>query len=207
MNYLQLCQRLVIETGIADSGPAAVTGQVGDMKRVVDWVNDSWLKIQSLRPDWKWMWSQTSTTLSSGTNTITLAADVESIEGVRVDGDLIKRIPYETYAKYYYDRDSSKPILYCIRPDGVVAFNTDADSNYTVTFDYYKVPEAFSAGTSVPGLASRYHMLIVYDALRQYAQFDEAQELERKAFNNYEDMLADLSRDQLDECKAPVYLA
>lgn len=207
MNYLQLCQRLVRETGIADSGPTGVSGQTGDMKRIVDWVNDSWVKVQSLRPDWNWMWSQTSATLSSGTHTITLPSDVESIQGVRVDGDVLQEISYDTYSKYYYERSTAKPNIYCVRPDGVVAFNTNADQDYTITFDYYKVPQYFTTNTDVPGLPSRYHMLIVYDALRQYAQFDEAQELERKAFNNFEDMLADLSRDQMTECLPPGCLA
>ena len=40
-------------------------------------------------------------------------------------------------------------------------------------------------------------MLIVYEALRCYAQFDEAPELEQRAFLYYEEMLADLERDQL----------
>ena len=41
MNFLDLCQRLVRETGIADDGPATVTGQIGDFGRVVDWINDA----------------------------------------------------------------------------------------------------------------------------------------------------------------------
>ena len=56
MNYLQLCQRLVQETGIADSGPANTAGQVGDYGRITFWVNDAWLKIQSMRANWHWMW-------------------------------------------------------------------------------------------------------------------------------------------------------
>lgn len=31
MNFLDLCQRLVQETGIADDGPATVVGQITDM--------------------------------------------------------------------------------------------------------------------------------------------------------------------------------
>ena len=46
-------------------------------------------------------------------------------------------------------------------------------------------------------------MLIVYEALRCYAQFDEAPELETRAFLYYEEMLADLERDQLARIAAP----
>ena len=50
-------------------------------------------------------------------------------------------------------------------------------------------------------------MLIVYEALRCYAQFDEAPELEQRAFLYYEEMLADLERDQLARIVAPESLA
>ena len=50
-------------------------------------------------------------------------------------------------------------------------------------------------------------MLIVYEALRSYAQFDEAPELERKAVGYFEEMLADLERDQLARISPPMTLA
>ena len=84
MNFLDLCQRLVQETGIADEGPATVTGQTGDMGRIVNWINDAWLKIQSIRADWNWAWSTGTSTLTAATNTVTLPATVETIKRVSI---------------------------------------------------------------------------------------------------------------------------
>ena len=76
-----------------------------------------------------------------------------------------------------------------------------------MTFESYATPSALVNGTDVPAMPERYHMLIVYEALRCYAQFDEAPELEQRAFLYYEEMLADLERDQLARIVAPESLA
>jgi len=207
MNYLQLCQRLVQETGIADSGPATVTGQSGDMLRVVNWINDSWVKIQSMRPDWSWMWAQGSAVLAEGSDSITLPATVERLSLVHINNGVLNPITFADYSRAYLTTSAGKPNLYSIRPNGDVAFNATADADYTVYYDYYKAPAYFTGGTDAPTLPTRYHMLIVYNALRQYAQFDVAPELEAKAVLNFEDMLADLSRDQQPHVLLPETLA
>ena len=101
MNYLELCQRLVRETGIADTGPTSVVGQVGDMRRVTDWINDAWLSIQSSRPDWLWMWSYGSSTLNAGTYSVSLPNTVESIERVRIGDRDLAKIRYDKFATAY----------------------------------------------------------------------------------------------------------
>lgn len=207
MNYLQLCQRLIQESGIADSGPSSVTGQVGDMRRAINWISGSWLKIQSMRKDWYWMWGQTSTTLVGGDSTFTPSPALERIEFMRLDGNLIQQIDYLDYARVYFELPTAKPNAFTIRPDGKVAFNAVADKDYSINYDYYRSPTSLTANNDVPGLPDRYHMLLVWDSLVQYAQFDVAPELERKGVLNFEHMLADLHRDQLPELSAPETLA
>lgn len=203
MNYLQLCQRLVRETGIADSGPSSVSGQTGDMKRVVDWVNDSWVKIQSLRKNWYWMWAQNTLNLAEGSSTLTPALAFERIDFLRADGALLQEIDYDDFARAYPTLPSNRPSAYCILPNGTIQFNAVANKAYSVTYDYFKSPTYFVNGTDTPAIPERYRMLIVWDSLRQYAQFDDAPELERKAVLNWDDMLADLERDQLPAIEVP----
>jgi hypothetical protein len=207
MNYLQLCQRLVQETGIAYDGPATTVGEVGDMGRVVNWVNDAWLKIQSMRADWNWMWATGTGTLTSGTNTITLPSTVETIDRVSLGENFLQSEYYNDFADVYRNIQSGDPSVYTIRPDGVLLFNSQPTENKTVTYEYYSVPTSMSATTDAPGLPERYHMLIVYEALKSYAQYDEAPELEKRGFLYFEEMLADLERDQLARIVAPESLA
>jgi hypothetical protein len=97
--------------------------------------------------------------------------------------------------------------MWSIRPDGSLIFNAKPDENKTVNYEYYKTPESMIQNIDAPGLPSRYHMLIVYSALRDYALFDVAPELEKKALIAYEMMLADLERDQLPKITTPECLA
>ena len=207
MNFLDLCQRLVQETGIADEGPATVTGQTGDMGRIVNWTNDAWLKIQSIRADWNWAWSTGMSTLTAATNTVTLPATVETIKRVSIGQGFLQALDYNDFADNYRVIQNGDPSVYAIKPDGTLCFSSKPTENKTVSYELYATPVALVNNTDVPAMPERYHILIVYEALRCYAQFDEAPELEKRAFLYYEEMLADLERDQLARIGAPEALA
>lgn len=207
MNFLDLCQRLVQETGIADEGPATVTGQTGDMGRIVNWTNDAWLKIQSIRADWNWAWSTGTSTLTAATNTVTLPATVETIKRVSIGQGFLQALDYNDFADNYRVIQNGDPSVYSIKPDGTLCFSSKPTENKTVSYELYATPVALVNNTDVPAMPERYHILIVYEALRCYAQFDEAPELEKRAFLYYEEMLADLERDQLARIGAPEALA
>jgi hypothetical protein len=55
VNFLQLVQRLRTETKASGSSITSVVNQTGEYGRLVDWVNDAWLDIQSEHTDWEWM--------------------------------------------------------------------------------------------------------------------------------------------------------
>lgn len=207
MNYLQLCQRLVQETGITDVGPASTDGQAGDMGRVTAWVNDAWLKIQSLRSDWSWAWGTGTATLAADTYEVTLPATVETIQRVSLGQSYLQQESYNDFADAYRTISGGNPSVWAIRPDGVLVFNAKPTEQKTITYESYSTPASFANGSEVPAMPERYHMLIVYEALRSYAQFDEAPELERKAVGYFEEMLADLERDQLARISPPMTLA
>lgn len=53
--FLELCQDLHREVGGAGSAPSAVTGQVGQSLRTVNWIKNAWIKIQNKHANWRWM--------------------------------------------------------------------------------------------------------------------------------------------------------
>lgn len=207
MDFLTLCQRLRQETGIADSGPAAVTGQTGDMARLVSWINESWIRIQSSRRDWKWMWSKGTGTLSVGDETFTLPATVERLVYVLVDGFEITEIAYDTYRNNYKTVPNGRPSAYSVRPDGIVVFNAKPTAAYTIDYESHSVPAYMVNNIDVPGMPARFHMMIVWGALAEYAMFDEAPELIQKARINYEQTLAELVLDQTPPMFLPEAIA
>lgn len=52
MNYLQLLQRTIEESGATLSAPTSVTGLKGLESKFAKWVQESWKEIQLERSDW-----------------------------------------------------------------------------------------------------------------------------------------------------------
>ena len=67
MTFLQLVQRTRRECGIAGSGPTTTVNQSGEMARLVDWVQQSWVEIQEEQPDWDFLRNQVSFLTQHGT--------------------------------------------------------------------------------------------------------------------------------------------
>jgi len=55
MNLLQLCNRLISEAGISAQPMTTTAGQTGELGRVVNWIQQAWLDIQSAHTTWRWM--------------------------------------------------------------------------------------------------------------------------------------------------------
>ena len=53
--YLQLCVKLRQEVLAAGTGPSAVTGQVGEYKRIVDWIAQADEEVQQEQDHWNFM--------------------------------------------------------------------------------------------------------------------------------------------------------
>jgi hypothetical protein len=55
LNYLQLCQKLRQEAGISGSGPTSTLNQSGELARVCDWIQQSYIDIQEKHTDWNFL--------------------------------------------------------------------------------------------------------------------------------------------------------
>ena len=55
MNFLGIVTRLVQESGASGAGPTTTVNQVGEYGRMVNWVQDAWLDIQSEHQDWEFL--------------------------------------------------------------------------------------------------------------------------------------------------------
>lgn len=204
MDFLSLCQRVRQETGISDSGPSQVTGQTGDFKRIVDWTNEAFMRLQSYRDDWNWLWTTDSISIAEGEAVYSVPSTMANIivESVYANGVRLDPVAYSDYRAHNQTIDSGTATAFTIRPDGRIALNALPDAALTMTFEGYREPSYFAEGISVPPFKSRYHMVIVWDALMEYALFDEAPELFQKAKANYDELLAELVADTLPEIKA-----
>lgn len=192
MNYLQLCERLRSEAGLSGT-VTAVTGQTGDFLRIVNWVKQAWLDIQDERHDWRWMRTEksfnTSAAKSDYTTTDLSITDMGrwKPETCRIyktaDGEatetFLTPIEYEDWIKTYGAgtiTDSAPQYVIVIQPDNTLRLTPGPDAQYTVTIEYSKAPTELSATTDTPDMPSHLHMLIVYEAMKMYAAWDNAPE-------------------------------
>lgn len=58
--FLGLVQRLRQESGASGTGPVSTIGQTGELNRMVNWINDAWMDIQSLHQNWQFLRSTCS---------------------------------------------------------------------------------------------------------------------------------------------------
>jgi hypothetical protein len=188
MNFLSLCQRVVLESGISNSGPSSIDSQKGDMQRMINWVNNAWFELQAKRNQWQWMRKKATVGIRKGEKQINLPSDFKSIVcgTLFVDG----RKLFESKALTDGDQASvSPPQSFYYDLDGSLKLSSVPDFDYSLSLWYYVKPSHLINGTDSPLLPEEYHMMIVWDALREYAIFDEAPELYQKAEKNYKTLL------------------
>jgi len=194
MTFLELAQKLRQESGIAGTGPTNVTSQNGIEGRIVDWINDAWLDIQSDRENWDWMWVPGATVNTTASQAdyapvadFGLAATALArweVETMRIfltsDGRSAERplqyIPYEDYKEDYLagEPDDNMPAFFTVLPSGNIRLYPPPNDIYTLTIDYYKQPTKMAADDDVPEMPTWLHDAIWARALLDYAIYDEA---------------------------------
>jgi len=218
MTYLELCVRAREEAGITGSGPTSVTGQTGQLLRLVNWVQQAWVEIQLMRPNWNFMHSEFSF------NTVVdqrdyLAAD-HSINDMKL-WDENSFIAHETaegestqfpliYLKYATWRDtyrvgmnvrtSDKPVYITVLPTNKIRFEPAPDKVYTIEGDYKRSTQYITADADeLTNFPDDFHMLIVWQALKYYGHYENAPEVLEEAEVNFDNLLFRLEIEQLPE--------
>jgi hypothetical protein len=223
MNFLQLCQRTREKCAITGTGPASVIGQSGEMLRLVNWVNEAWLELQTLEDNWAFMWARgTFDTVMSGA---TYARDYDLGTGVsRVDDESVTcydsdgeagewRLSPVVYQDYRRSIDlgaeeAQAPSRFTILPDRVMRLIPRPDAVYTLQFDYYAMPTSMAANSDVPSLAEEsLQWAIIYGAMRRYALHENAAEALAEADAEYRRVLTAIRRRHLPRPRTGAPLA
>jgi len=200
MDFLALCQRARLECGISGDGPAAVTGQTGQLERLITWVVQGWTDLQMLRPNWDFMWSQFEFDTVATTRDYTPAdVSITNLEYWDLESFLIyekalgesdeNELEYlqykfwrERYRRQMGVRDDDRPILITLLPDDKVRFEPRPDKIYTVSGDYKRSVQTLAANGDEPlGLPERFHLMIVFKAMESYGLFEDAPEIKERA--------------------------
>lgn len=200
MTYLELCKALRRECSVSGNGPAAVTGQTGEMARLVEWIKNADREIQQQWNDWNFLWASDSfntissqslydltdeTDMGGAPNIITdfnhLAkhdntSDLAGELRIWVDGDPLFFIPWSEYQASSYT-GTSKPYQFTIRPDGKWLLLPTPNAVYAINFEYYKTPTLLAANGDISAIPVLYHDTIVARAMMFYGEYESAQEV------------------------------
>lgn len=225
MNFLQIVQRLGRECGMAAAASSTVS-QAGELRRLVDWVAASWEEIQNRHHNWRWMRSRFSVSATVGddsyaytdcTDSLTAAAisrfarwwvlDEEGYNNVKIyltsagvgTENLLRFIPYASFRTIYKigTQNNGYPAHVTIDPQNNLLLGPAPDGTYTVSGEYQRGSQSFTADADEPDLPSRFHLLIVYRAMMKYGRFKSAAEVLNGGKFEGDRLMRQLEADQL----------
>ena len=223
-DFLTLCQDTARECGITGGGPTAVTSQTGEYLRIVSWVIDAWKEIQQ-DMDWRWMRKKFTMPTVDGTGeyAYTACTDVDLTTAIDrfkrwhldvrrnppiiyltsagVSGQTILTwAPWDDFEYLYLfgsrQSQTSRPIHITVDPEDKIRLGPTPDDIYTLTGTYYKSGQTLAADDDVPEMPTQYHRLIMYKAMEYYADYEAADNVERRSIKGTAQVLPNLIRNQ-----------
>lgn len=214
--FLQLCQLTREKCGISGSGPSSVTGQSGELLRIVNWVQEAWLDLQRKRKMWWWMRADFAFVTTAGQQDyIPSVAGINDLSAWHMDtlrayrtadgvGDeqFLVEWEYQTLRNTYQygDQVNGRPVVAAVRPrDRALLLGSIPDAAYTVRGEYQRAARPFNSGLDVPSIPEEYHMIIVYGAMMKYAFYENAPEVLADGRMNYNMLLDQLMENQTDD--------
>ena len=224
--YLQLCADVQRECDVVGTEISAVTNQTGELLRIVNWVKNAWIEIQNRHTNWRWMRSRftVSATASDGvyagtdctdsrlSATITRfgdwwLTDDEGFPMVRsyltsagVAGETLLRPLSWQYFYYLYRRGTQTdgvPAHVSADPQNNLVLGPVPSATYTVSGEYQMSAQVLAANSDEPEMPSRFHQLIVYEAMKMYAGYESAPEVMTRGVAGSNKIMRQLEASQL----------
>ncbi len=207
MNALQIAKIVRQECGIAGAdAPASFVDQTGEMKRLVDWIIQADLYIQSLTQDWKFLWKEFTVPTVIGQAGYTIPSDFDEWDKnsfvLDAATDDFIRLDYIEYTRWrnessYGLKVNDPPYQFTIKPDGSIVLDAPPDKIYQLTADYYRKPVALAANADEPPYPERYQRVLVARAKRMYATYEDAPEVLTEAEDEYREIMMRMESSQI----------
>lgn len=238
--YLKICQNVARECGIsggadASPNPTAVTGQIGELNRVVNWVADAYIEIQNAEY-YRWLRKKFTVNTVSGTATYAfgVVTDVDDAAFItRFDRWRFndRRNPPKLFLtssgvgsqiflsytawdnfEYLYETGSlqdqtSQPVHITVNSKDEIQLGIKPNDIYTLTGSYHKSAQILAVNGDIPEMPTQYHNLIMYQAMIYYGYFDVAPEIIARGKEGFNLIRNQLKRNQADEFRVGAPMA
>lgn len=216
MNLLQLVNQTRVECGV--SGPALSTAQGlgGESGRIVAWVQQAWIDIQTSKEDWlflrkpftfntvaaQWQYNAgTDCGLSDFGNWKRDSFRASTVGNNYKDEQLLNYMEWTTYRNLYryanMRNTKARPVVVSITPEKDLAFGSIPDQAYVIDGEYYTQPASLLLDTDTPLIPVRFQMAIVYRAMMYYAGYEAAPEVLARGDFEYRRLYSRMEIDQL----------
>lgn len=220
MTFLELCQELVAELGIANgTGPDSVLNQAGEYDNVTRWIRDSSLWIDNLWKDWKYLWVAYSGVLGNNADPVLnrYAPPPNTPPGVLVrrwnmasfwcekhsaSAQPLDCLEWRRFAMIYdvglEAASPGMPRVIAVRPNNVLQVFPIPNQNYTLTGEFWRRPPVLALDNDVPLMPAEFHRIIVCRAGIMYGNREDAPEVIQGMEAEYIDLKEKLESDQLE---------
>jgi hypothetical protein len=218
VNFLQLCQDLVIELGLAGgTGPATVLNQRGELANVVRWIRNSDLWVSNQWKTWKFLKVEYSGVIQAGSREPTAPNNPTGVRVRKWDRDSIvinagslsaKPLMFEEWSTFRKLRQIGSAGLTVDEPAIITVkeIGTDpklwiyptANATYPISGEFWRRPIAMTQDTDVPAMPEEYHRLIVTTAAIMYGNREDAPEIIAGMEAEHATILKQLQDDQLE---------
>ena len=185
MTYLELCQAVVDEIGLSGQIQSVIS-QRGDFSRIVRFVRAATQQIEGRWINWRFLRRSYTFTTSVGISTYSPPPTVNVrqwdqerfyVDDLNIQGcfaDAYIRDPIsENYDGY--------PSMIIVEANNDLRLIGRPDRAYTIVADYFRTPTLLTNNTDTPRIPEQFQRAIVADAMRRYANYDEAAELYQQA--------------------------
>lgn len=195
-DFLGLCQAVARESGTVAGVPSfsSVAGASGRIDKIVNWVRDAWVNIQTERTDWLFRTAEFSKPLvigngkySAASLNLDLAAWLpdtgsrytmslyDPAIGVADEG-VIPQQSFD-YWRDHYGRGaqtSNRPVMWAIHPDGSLLLGPAPDKAYVLNGLYKRAAQRLVNDGDTPIIPEEFHNAIIGRALELMINSDEA---------------------------------
>lgn len=189
MTLLELVQAAWRETGTGGPEPQSVEAQIGEARRLVNWVLLADNQIQSEFVDWNFLWAQDSVTTAASTALYALPSGLSHLDRrtLRIGNELLSFHEYLEFKDDLRISTESKPYQATIRPDRQLELYPTPNDVYMLTFDYWRVPQVMPiVNSSVSIIPEEFHDAILGRAIMMYAEYENAPEILQKGQNIFQ---------------------
>lgn len=213
--FLQLVQQLRQECGVAGANPTTTVNQVAEINRLVGWIQQAWMEIQSLRADWLFMRDAVSfqATPAIGGSYTPAQVGEPNLAGYKKDSfrcysaavgvsneQILPFLPYDQFRNLYLFGANrtiqARPILFTVDPQKNFLVGPVPNDTFVIDGEVFAQPQEFINDTDLPRMPAQFHMAIVYKAMQSYGAYENAPEVYSRGQGEYGKMLARLIIDQ-----------